>query len=75
VFVSAHGPAPAPKTPLLLVHGGPGFPSYYLSPLEALADERPVIRIFEESAHLTMNDESEAYVQAIPDFLREVEAK
>lgn len=30
-------------TPLILLHGGPGFPSYYLKPLEALADERPVI--------------------------------
>lgn len=31
------------KPPLLLLHGGPGFPSYYLSPLFTLADERPVI--------------------------------
>ncbi len=31
------------KTPLLLVHGGPGSTSYYLNPLAALADERPVI--------------------------------
>jgi proline iminopeptidase len=30
-------------TPLLLLHGGPGAPSYYLQRLEALADERPVI--------------------------------
>ena len=30
-------------TPLLLLHGGPGAPSYYLNPLAALADERPVI--------------------------------
>jgi proline iminopeptidase len=30
-------------TPLLLLHGGPGAPSYYLKPFEALADERPVI--------------------------------
>ena len=30
-------------TPLLLLHGGPGVPSYYLKPLMALADERPVI--------------------------------
>ncbi|MCB1624344.1 MAG: proline iminopeptidase-family hydrolase [Pseudomonadales bacterium] len=29
--------------PLLLLHGGPGAPSYYLNPLAALADERPVI--------------------------------
>ena len=31
------------STPLLLVHGGPGFPSYYLRPLEKIATERPVI--------------------------------
>lgn len=30
-------------TPLLLLHGGPGFPSSYLKPLEQLADERPII--------------------------------
>ena len=29
--------------PLLLLHGGPGFPSEYLDPLGALADERPVV--------------------------------
>lgn len=31
------------KTPLLVLHGGPGVPSYYLKPLAALADDRPVI--------------------------------
>ncbi len=30
-------------TPLVLLHGGPGAPSFYLNPLAALADERPVI--------------------------------
>lgn len=30
-------------TPLLLLHGGPGFTSDYLRPLEVLANERPVI--------------------------------
>lgn len=30
-------------TPLLLIHGGPGVPSYYLRSLGALGDERPVI--------------------------------
>ena len=29
--------------PLLLLHGGPGFPHDYLEPLEPLSDERPVI--------------------------------
>ena len=31
-----------PKTPLLLIHGGPGFPSDYMEPFGALGDERPV---------------------------------
>lgn len=31
-------------TPLILVHGGPGLPSVYLKSLEALADERAVVR-------------------------------
>jgi proline iminopeptidase len=30
-------------TPLLLLHGGPGAPSYYLKPLERIAADRPVI--------------------------------
>ncbi|HEY5564005.1 MAG TPA: proline iminopeptidase-family hydrolase, partial [Rhodothermia bacterium] len=30
-------------TPLLVLHGGPGAPHYYLKPLAALADERPVV--------------------------------
>jgi len=29
--------------PLLVLHGGPGVPHYYLEPLEALADRRPVV--------------------------------
>lgn len=35
------------KTPIVLLHGGPGYPSYYLKPLLELADERPVI-IFDQ---------------------------
>ncbi|HEY0770789.1 MAG TPA: alpha/beta fold hydrolase, partial [Sphingobacteriaceae bacterium] len=35
--------ADKPGTPLLLLHGGPGFTSDYLRPLEALGDVRPVI--------------------------------
>lgn len=31
------------STPLLVLHGGPGMPSYYLEPVTGLADERPVI--------------------------------
>lgn len=31
------------ETPLILLHGGPGFPSYYLNPLAELSAERPVV--------------------------------
>ena len=31
------------ETPLLLLHGGPGAPSYYLNPLEQVSVDRPVI--------------------------------
>jgi proline iminopeptidase len=31
------------NTPLLVLHGGPGFPHDYLEPLQDLADERPVV--------------------------------
>lgn len=30
-------------TPLLVLHGGPGMPSYYLEPLAGLAADRPVV--------------------------------
>jgi proline iminopeptidase len=35
--------ADKPGTPLLTLHGGPGYPHDYLEPLEQLADARPVI--------------------------------
>jgi proline iminopeptidase len=31
-------------TPVILLHGGPGFASHYLKPLEALGDDRLVVR-------------------------------
>src|SRR6266542_482531 len=30
--------------PVILLHGGPGFASYYMKPLEPLGTERPVVR-------------------------------
>jgi proline iminopeptidase len=30
--------------PVILLHGGPGYASFYLKPFEALADDRPVVR-------------------------------
>jgi proline-specific peptidase len=42
-YRSVGGPAVDGTTPLLCLHGGPGFTHYYLEPLEALADRRQVI--------------------------------
>lgn len=33
------------ETPLVLLHGGPGVPSYYLNPMAELSKDRPVIFI------------------------------
>jgi proline iminopeptidase len=31
------------EIPIIMLHGGPGYPSYYLNPLMVLSEERPVI--------------------------------
>jgi proline-specific peptidase len=43
VWYRSVGPGTGGGTPLLCLHGGPGFTHYYLEPLEALADRRQVI--------------------------------
>lgn len=60
-------------TPLLLLHGGPGAPSHYLEPLKSLTPGAD-LQIFEESAHMTMLDEPEAYADAVGNFLNKVDA-
>ncbi|MCB0323393.1 MAG: proline iminopeptidase-family hydrolase [Bdellovibrionales bacterium] len=41
VWYRVHGTAEA--TPLVVIHGGPGYPHDYLEPLAALAQDRPVV--------------------------------
>lgn len=59
--------------PVILLHGGPGFNSYYLKPLEALGDERTVIRYDQGGAGKsgTMSDTS---MMTIPHFVRELDS-
>lgn len=33
-----------PGTPVILLHGGPGYSSFYMKPFEELGDDRPVVR-------------------------------
>jgi proline iminopeptidase len=41
IFFERHGSGT--KTPLVCVHGGPGFTSYYLEPLSALSGQLPIV--------------------------------
>ena len=61
------------KTPLLLLHGGPGCGHNYLLPMRALADERPVIFYDQLGCGLSDAPEDEALYR-IPRFIDEVDA-
>src|SRR6476659_10715221 len=60
-------------TPVILLHGGPGFNSFYLKPLEALGNDRPVIRYDQLGAGKSgpMTDTS---LMTIPHFVRELDS-
>lgn len=61
------------KTPLLVVHGGPGAPSDYLEPLAALGDERSVF--FWDQLGCGRSDKpSDASLWNIPRFVEEMHA-
>lgn len=62
-----------PKTPLLLLHGGPGTGHNYLLPMKALADERPVIFYDQLGCGLSDAPEDESLYR-IPRFVDEVDA-
>ena len=60
-------------TPVILLHGGPGYNSFYLKSLEALGDERPVIRYDQLGAGKSgpMTDTAQ---MTITHFVREVDS-
>ncbi len=62
-----------PGLPVILLHGGPGFNSYYLKPLEALGDDRTVIRYDQGGAGKsgTMTDTTK---MNIPHFVAELDS-
>jgi len=60
------------KTPLLLLHGGPGAPSYYLSPFEVLGKERPVI-FFDQLGCGRSDANSDTTLMTIANFVEQVE--
>lgn len=60
-------------TPVILLHGGPGFNSYYLKPLEALGDERTVIR-YDQGGSGKSGTMTETTMMTIPHFVRELDS-
>lgn len=62
-----------PGTPLLLLHGGPGAPSYYLNPLAALADDRPVI-FYDQLGAGRSDRTADTLLWTIPNFVAEVDS-
>jgi proline iminopeptidase len=65
--------ADKPGIPLLTLHGGPGMPSYYMSPLADLADERPVI-FFDQLGCGRSDHPNDTTLWTIPRFVQEVQA-
>jgi len=61
------------KTPLLLLHGGPGMGHNYLLPMKALADQRPVIFYDQLGCGLSDAPEDDALYR-VPRFVEEVDA-
>jgi proline iminopeptidase len=61
------------RTPVILVHGGPGFNSFYLKSLEALGDDRPVIRYDQLGAGKSAKI-SDTTLFTIAHFVRELDS-
>ncbi len=59
------------RTPLLLLNGGPGVSSVYLTPLEALADDRPVI-FYDQLGCGNSSDASDTALWTIERFVGEI---
>jgi proline iminopeptidase len=60
-------------TPVILLHGGPGFSSYYLKSLEALGDDRPVVR-YDQLGGGKSDRLEDTTKMTIPHFVAELEA-
>ncbi|MGH7703078.1 MAG: proline iminopeptidase-family hydrolase, partial [Gemmatimonadales bacterium] len=62
-----------PGIPAILLHGGPGFSSYYLKALEALGDERPVVR-YDQLGGGKSDRLSDTTMFTIDHFVRELDS-
>lgn len=62
-----------PGTPVVLLHGGPGFSSFYLKPLEALGDDRQVIR-YDQLGGGKSGTATDTTMFTIPHFVAELDS-
>jgi proline iminopeptidase len=60
-------------TPLVLLHGGPGYSSFYLKSLEALSDERPVV-IYDQLGAGKSDRVTDTTLFTIPHFVAELDS-
>ena len=60
-------------TPVVLLHGGPGYSSYYLKSLEALHDERPVV-IYDQLGAGKSDHVTDTTLFNIPHFVAELDS-
>jgi proline-specific peptidase len=60
-------------TPLVLLHGGPGFSSFYLKPFEVLGHDRIVIR-YDQLGGGKSDTTSDTAVATIPHFVQELDS-
>lgn len=60
-------------TPVILLHGGPGYSSYYLKALEQLGDERPIIR-YDQLGGGKSDRISDTALFTIDHFVRELDS-
>lgn len=60
-------------TPVILVHGGPGYSSYYLKSLEALGDDREVVRYDQLGSGRSLKT-ADTTLFTIASFVRELDS-
>lgn len=60
------------KTPLLLLHGGPGFTSYYLNPMAELGAERPIV-FYDQLGCGRSDREIDTTLMSIESYVEQVE--
>lgn len=60
-------------TPVILLHGGPGFSSFYLRGLEAMANERPVVR-YDQLGSGKSDKTNDSTLWTIPHFVAELDS-